>query len=248
MSSQPLLTIDAVRDWVGDFEIGKGRPYANAAVTGCVRTGDTLKASVRGTRTRPYRVDVQVADGAVVRGYCSCPVGSVGMSQPGRCKHVAAMLLVYVESPTRFVELNTSADLDTREKPELVALVRLLLLRAPELEPLLASPLPGAAAAEIPPDFYFWQAVEVIRAVNPASDQAAREIAEGVEALVEHGHEFEQAGQAEIARAVWAGVSAALNRELSPNQREQVIEELPDFCLWALWPGEPNRPVIEPPF
>lgn len=34
MSSGPLLTMGAVREWVGDFEIGKGRPYADAAVFG----------------------------------------------------------------------------------------------------------------------------------------------------------------------------------------------------------------------
>src|SRR4051812_15660128 len=85
------LTPDAVRAWVGDFEVGKGRPYADGpAVSGGVRAGDSLRASVKGTRHRPYRVRVRLADGAVAAAECSCPVG-----YNGRCKHVAAVLLTY---------------------------------------------------------------------------------------------------------------------------------------------------------
>ena len=66
VNEAPLFGIEAVRAWVGDTEIGKGRPYAEgAAVSGCVLTGSLLKACVKGTRTRPYRVWVQPAEGTI---------------------------------------------------------------------------------------------------------------------------------------------------------------------------------------
>src|SRR5688572_20957396 len=114
----PLLVLDAVRDWVGDFEIGKARRYAEgAAVSGCVRSRGQLRACVKGTRTRPYRVWVEARDGAVTAAGCTCPVGRSAPSQRGRCKHIAAVLLAYLEAPNRFVRLSDiRADLEARDK------------------------------------------------------------------------------------------------------------------------------------
>src|SRR4029078_8348309 len=87
MAKGQSLTRQAVRDWVGDHEIAKGRPYAESAVSGTVRVGDTLKASVQGTRDRPYKVRLTRRNGRVAGGDCSCPVGDGGW-----CKHAAAVL------------------------------------------------------------------------------------------------------------------------------------------------------------
>ena len=105
------LSTDAVRDWVGDHEIGKGRPYAeSAAVSGAIRAKNILKASVKGTRNRPYRVRVTLGEDAVEFGECSCPVGYYG-----KCKHVAAVLLAYLEEPARFADLgDLHATIDDR--------------------------------------------------------------------------------------------------------------------------------------
>jgi len=246
----PLLTIDAVREWVGDFEIGKGRPYSEgAAIAGCLCQGDTLRASVKGSRVRPYRVEVQTAHGAIAGAYCTCPVGSEGIGNSARCKHVAAVLLAYVESPSRFIHCDDIlANLATREKPELIALVLQLLQRAPELEPLLAAPLPGiASATTAPPDFYFWQAMERIRGVNLANDWAEHEIAEELAELLATGDDFQTHAQQEQAQEVFAGVAAALAQELSPEQRERVLEKLPDALKRTIAPQATGNP-IEPPF
>src|SRR5262249_26344922 len=81
------------------------------------------------------------ASGSVSGAECTCPVG-----YNGRCKHVAAVLLAYSEDPARFVDLpDIDANLLARGKDELVALVKQLLPRAPELEPQLAAPLPRFA-------------------------------------------------------------------------------------------------------
>jgi uncharacterized Zn finger protein len=231
------LAIDAVRDWVGDLEIGKGRPYAaGAAVTGCVFVGSLLKACVKGTRTRPYRVWVQPTAGSVAGAGCTCPVGRGSACGMSKCKHVAATLLAYLEAPNRFVRLaDVYSDLESRDKPELVALVMQMLQRAPEVQPLLAAPLPGVRSGrKVPPDFYFWQTAEMIRGVNLANDRAAREIAEWVVELLEDHFAFDQCDQGDVFQAVMAGVARALQRELPENIREQVLCEMPDDLRWTL--------------
>jgi uncharacterized Zn finger protein len=233
----PLLALDAVRDWVGDLEIGKGRPYAEgAAVSGCVRSRSQLKACVKGTRTRPYRVWVDTRDGAVSAAGCTCPVGRSSPCERGRCKHIAAVLLAYLEAPNRFVRLDEiHADLEARDKAELITLVEHMLQHAPEVEPLLAAPLPGIhSRAEAPPDFYFWQAAEMIRGVNLANDRADLEIAEWVLEMLEDNLAFEHSDQSKVFQAVLDGVARALERELQPDRRDRVLALLPDDLRWTL--------------
>ena len=203
------LTREAVRDWVGDFEVGKGRAYADGpAVSGGVRAGDILRASVKGTRHRPYRVTVRLASGTVAGAECSCPVG-----YNGRCKHVAAVLLGYTEEPARFVDLpDCDTNLRGRSREELVALVKQLIRRAPELEPLLAAPIPGFPGATPPtPDVYHRQAREVIRGVNPHNDWAEVEIAQGLAEILHTAAEFSSVADDLAAGAVYQGVADAVS-------------------------------------
>lgn len=233
----PVFTLEAVRAWVGDSEIGKGRPYAEgAAVSGCVFAGCLLKACVKGTRTKPYRVWVQPAEGMIVGAGCTCPVGRSATCGMSRCKHVAATLLAYLEAPNRFVKIkDVYADLESRDKSELLALIQQMLQRAPEVEPLLAGPIPGVPAKkDVPPDFYFWQTAEMIRGVNLANDRAAREIAEWVVEMLEENFAFAPNDQPEVFQAVLDGIARALQSELPQNIREAALCELPDELRWTL--------------
>jgi hypothetical protein len=117
-----------------------------------------------------------------------------------------------------------------------------MLQRAPEVEPLLAAPLPGVAAERpVPPDFYFWQTAEMIRGVNLANDRAAREIAEWVIEMLEDNFAFDQCGQGDVFRAVLAGIARALQYELPEGVREQVLGELPDDLRWTLAEPAPGE-------
>ncbi len=82
-----------IEEWLGDWVVIKGRGYLGAVEDLRVES-DTLTASVRGTRPRPYRVDIRFQPApegsARPRFYCSCPVG-------GHCKHAAAVLLKALE-------------------------------------------------------------------------------------------------------------------------------------------------------
>lgn len=82
-----------VAAWLGDWVVTKGRGYLDA-VEDLRIEAETITAAVKGTRPRPYRVDIrfQPAQSGDLRPrfYCSCPVG-------GHCKHAAAVLLKALE-------------------------------------------------------------------------------------------------------------------------------------------------------
>ena len=57
------------------------------------RNGRHIEALVRGSRSRPYAVDIRIngtREDREIEGYCTCPVGY-------NCKHVAAILLAALE-------------------------------------------------------------------------------------------------------------------------------------------------------
>src|SRR5262245_38270502 len=112
------LTANTIRRYVGDTSFQRGEDYfRNEMVVNGRRVGDTLKADCHGSRGTPYRVSATVKAGEIVEAQCSCPIGS-------HCKHIAAMLLTWLERPDNFVsveEINTA--LEKRSKVELIALV-----------------------------------------------------------------------------------------------------------------------------
>src|SRR6516164_4280985 len=125
---------------VGEASIQKAKAYLRRDVWRDLRVqGPTVKGRCQGQAPNPYRVAVTFDGDAIVGADCSCPVGD-----GGHCKHVAALLLYYREHPDAFVEVEELDEaLERRSKGELVALVRRMIRRVPELELLLEAPLPG---------------------------------------------------------------------------------------------------------
>jgi SWIM zinc finger len=215
MSDQPLLTMDAVREWVGDFEIGKGRPYADTAVFGCRWESGTgqLIAFVRGTRPRPYQVSVDFGDscerganGTVSGAFCHCPVGA-----EGKCKHVAAVLLAYLADPARFVETQIpEEELGERSKEELLKLVDRLLHFAPHLMPLLAVPMPGFVSGDVSPEPFRALAVEAIQTARSHDERAEEDVTEALWPLVWLGQGYRASHDDGAADALWEGVARAI--------------------------------------
>jgi uncharacterized Zn finger protein len=203
-----MITDRAILDWSGANEVRKGRPYADGgAVLDPVVRGGELKARVQGTADRPYRVTVKLRDGRVTDADCSCPVGD-----GGRCKHVAAVLLAYQASAGEFTQLeDLDADLQKRDKPELIALVKQMLRKAPELESLLAAPVPGGKRkGPVSPDVYRRQANAALREMSPDDEWAGDEADEELSKIVETGEEFEAADDWAAAAAVYQGVATAV--------------------------------------
>lgn len=185
---------------VGEASVHKAKAYLRRRCWRDLRVqGETVKGRCRGTGPAPYRVSATFDDISIAAAECSCPVGD-----GGHCKHVAALLLIYRNHPDAFVEVEElDAALERRGKGELVALIRRMIRRVPELEMLLEVPLPGYAdpAAAQDPEPYRRQ-VRAAFEHGGAPAGLARELAD----LVATGDEFRTAGSHAAAVAVYQAV------------------------------------------
>jgi uncharacterized Zn finger protein len=137
--SYPDLSVKDIQAWVDPASYRRGESYFHqGAINEARRQGMTLKASCLGSSALSYRVQATLDEDGIADGECSCPVGN-----GGHCKHVAALLLAWLDNPESFAQIaDTQTALEQRSKPELIALVRQMLQRYPDLEYLLQLPLP----------------------------------------------------------------------------------------------------------
>ncbi len=191
------LTEATVRHWVGDESFRRGeRYYRDGAILHARRTGAALKAECRGSSSNVYRVQASVKDGQIVSADCACPVG-----EAGRCKHIAALLLTWLNQAADFQEVeDTNTALERRSKEELVALVKQMLARAPELETLLAVPLPTGKKSQhkVNPDVYRRQVAGAFHVLDNEYGVEST-IAQQIRATLAIGDGF--VGQGDIANA-----------------------------------------------
>jgi uncharacterized Zn finger protein len=141
--SHPNLSVTDIEAWVGSRSFSRGQSYfRQGAILEPRRQGMTLKARCLGSSAPSYWVEVTLDDEGITEAECSCPVGA-----GGHCKHVAALLLTWLDDPEAFHEsANLETALELRSKPELITLIRQMLKRYPDLEYLLE--LPSLAAGE----------------------------------------------------------------------------------------------------
>ena len=200
-ASKQTLTTHAIRQWVGDESFRRGeRYYRDGMIIHARRTGTALKAESHGSGGNLYRVQATVADDQIVSADCSCPVGD-----GGHCKHVAALLLTWLNQPDDFQEVeDTNTALERRSKEELMALVKQMLLRAPELESLLEVPLPTGKKSrqKVNPETYRRQ----VTAAFGGSDfeyGSAESIADDLSATVKIADDFFAQGDIENAATIY---------------------------------------------
>ena len=144
-SQFPSLTHTDIKNWVGLSSFQKGMPYfSNGAIYEARRQGQTLKARCRGSQAAYYQLQATFGPVGIVSADCSCPVGA-----GGRCKHVAALLLTWFDSPDSFEEIeDPTTTLEKHSKEELIAIIRQMIQREPDLAVLLEMPLPGSKTDE----------------------------------------------------------------------------------------------------
>jgi len=147
MSSLPQLSESAISAWTDSGSFGRGqRYYETGHIINPRRQGETLKALCLGSRPQPYRVEIVLGQEGIVSGDCSCPIGT-----GGHCKHAVALLLTWLHEPETFMTVeDLETALDRLSKAELIVLIRRMLDRYPDLEPLLDLPIVGDAK-EAPP-------------------------------------------------------------------------------------------------
>ena len=150
----PTISHADIQHWVGSASFQKGMAYfGRGAISETRLQGNILKARCRGSQSASYQLQIALGSAGIAFATCSCPVGA-----DGRCKHVAALLLTWVDAPGTFKEIDDLAtSLQKRSNAELIAIIQRMIQREPDLEMLLELPLPGIEAGEKPLD------VQVIR-------------------------------------------------------------------------------------
>jgi tetratricopeptide (TPR) repeat protein len=206
------LSTPRIRRQVGESSIHKAKAYTRLQAWSNLRIqGPTIKGECRGTAAMPYRVEVTFDGDDITRADCTCPIGA-----GGHCKHVAALLLVYREHTDAFAEAEElDRALERRTQGELIALIRRMVRRVPELELLLEVPLPGSAgaAAAGDPEPFRRQARAAFQHAGDdwnAVSLAARELHD----IVATGDEFRERGELAAAAAAYRGVAEVALDEL----------------------------------
>jgi len=138
------LTIQQVRSRATDNSFQRGQSYYHSgAIFDTARRGDEIEGFCQGSNVRPYHVKVALSDRGIVSASCTCEY-----DYGGDCKHVVALLLTYVAEPESFVERPDLEDsLADRSKEELIALVRQMVKRDPDLQTLVERPIPNKQQA-----------------------------------------------------------------------------------------------------
>ncbi len=255
-SDLPTLSDSDVRAWVGDRSYGLGVDYSEAeAIFNARRQGMTLKADCEGKSAPSYRVSAVLGENGIGSADCSCPVGD-----GGRCKHVAALLLTWINSPEEFADVEeTDQALGRLSREQLIALVKHMLSRHPDLELMLGAPLPtGTAAAEsqqpsVDPAVYQRQARAAFRGIGREYEcGASAAVAADLGPIVAVGAGFlEQGSHANAAAVYEAVVETVLENYDEANDEEGdlvgVVQECSDGlreCLAGLREGDPARDAI----
>lgn len=94
------LTLERVQELCGDSSFRNGRKYfRRGAVQNPWFTASALHGDVQGSGRTPYRVEVRRKEDGTLVPRCTCPAHR----RIPFCKHVAALLVAWVEQPSAFV-------------------------------------------------------------------------------------------------------------------------------------------------
>jgi uncharacterized Zn finger protein len=164
------LTEQEIRNHTDSSSFSNGKSYAREGyIYDTVRRGNTLQGRSRGHSGGPYRVEATLASAAapgnkaILDFECSCPRG-------GFCKHVVALLLVWLRQPEKFVVAGNPADLlQDLTRDELAAVLTALLQQYPDLERRVERLLPtlrptegGTATATLDPESIRRQVADLV--------------------------------------------------------------------------------------
>lgn len=253
MSHLPI-TEQAIRNRIDSRSYHRGYTYYEQdAILHPQRQGDTLKAQCWGSRPEPYRLWVTLdGKGGVAAGECSCPVGG-----GGRCKHIAALLLTWLYESDRFHEAAATDDaLAAWDKADLIALIRKMIDRYPELEDLieLMATGVGGEAEAIDPALIRRQ---VDRAMakgdyGHAYYRAADAIADEIQVIMDQAEIYQERGDWRNAAVIYRAALEELE-----EQYDQIYDHEGDLfpifyegserlgeCLAHLEDAEARRPIL----
>lgn len=148
MSSEAKISTGQIRALASDQSYQRGQQYyRNNAVSRTTIRGNVIEGHCQGSYASPYRVQLDARDG-IQEFSCNCQY-----DWGGACKHVVAVLLAYANHPEQFADLPKSEDiLAQRSKEELIALIRKMVDRYPDLQSLIDRRVVSAKSSKNPID------------------------------------------------------------------------------------------------
>src|SRR6266571_5090563 len=145
MTTIPKLSERDIRAVVGEQNLLSGQGYVrDGSLFDTKLHGRMLRAYCKGTHGETYRVQVTFDDTGIADSFCTCPAG-----ERGYCKHLAALLLAWLEKPGAFIEMDKiEAAVEKLNKAELISLMKQMVQLHPDLEGLIEIIRPRAPKRE----------------------------------------------------------------------------------------------------
>jgi hypothetical protein len=232
------FTLDELREYVGDKEYNKGKEYFNSdAVYDVALRGSVLRGRSHGRSGGPYKMEVTLAaadasgPGLVADYSCTCPRG-------GFCKHIIALLLVWLRTPEEVpVRSDVTTLLRDLSREELLDIVTGLLKREPDLDKWLEKMLikpsksnaPGMAAkATVNPAKIQKQVASIFSRLNYGYDwgeDGDDDIAGELDEMVEVGDRYVEVAQWANAQVVYTAIA-----EEAMSHYEEVDDSDGEIC------------------
>lgn len=166
----PKISEADIKRLCSDRSFQRGQSYyRSGALFEPVRQGTELRGYCEGSSYEPYRVSVRLGSQGIEHSACTCPYDWGGL-----CKHQTALLLTWLYEPDSF---HTVAPLDellaNRSQQELIALIKEMLKREPDLVRLLELPVQPDRNTPLDLAVFRRQISYALRHDYPEIDQAA---------------------------------------------------------------------------
>lgn len=182
-TASPKLKATQVAALATEQSFQKGQQYfRNGAIRNPVRQGNTLWADCHGMNV--YHPKATLSKQGVASSSCTCPYDWGGI-----CKHQVALLLTYIHEPDQFQVLQPLKQLlAKRSREDLLQMMEQMVQRHPDLMSVIDAPQTPTAGQL--PDFVKYQR-QVERVFQ---DDEMHSMADGLEALAEHGQSLSNNG------------------------------------------------------
>ena len=223
----PDLTHDQIQSRCTEQSFERGFEYFHGGAIGNPVLQDwTLSSTCQGSSPKPYRTTVELMPTGIVSTHCSCLYEG-----DGDCKHIAALLLTYVESPeTLYSVEDLLATLAGKPKSSLLQIISELLKRSPELARIaqvyadipVASPDPE----KLPLVSVYTERIEHIFGHGFLEEHQLRDVITHLEGLLKHAEFFAQLGETEFALSI---LHALIHQSILHYSDTLQSSELPRF-------------------
>ena len=197
------LSLEQIRHRATAQSFARGESYYhNGAVFDTVKRGNELEGRCAGSEYVPYHVRVTLDEaGNIEAASCTCPY-----DWGGDCKHIVALLLTYLYQPESFEERAPVEDaLLERSKEQLVALIRQMVARYPDLQALIDRPAPSQQPTGQPVDIKPFR-LELRRAVRNFGEWGDHTAEQTIYSVADAARHFEAAGDWRNACAIYQAI------------------------------------------